>query len=136
MKLAYARIVTKDVTILAEFYREVLNVDPIGSESYVELPVAGSTLAISSKNSVDIFNAAAAEPAANRSIILDFEVEDVDEERERLHDLIGRFILEPTDQPWGTRSMLFRDPDGNLINFFTPKSRPKIEKIACSSHMV
>jgi hypothetical protein len=26
--------------------------------------------------------------------------------------------MEPTDQPWGNRSMLFRDPDGNLINFF------------------
>ncbi len=22
--------------------------------------------------------------------------------------------------PWGNRSLLFRDPDGNLINFFTP----------------
>ena len=22
--------------------------------------------------------------------------------------------------PWGNRSVLFRDPDGNLVNFFTP----------------
>ena len=22
--------------------------------------------------------------------------------------------------PWGNRSILFRDPDGNLVNFFTP----------------
>jgi hypothetical protein len=22
--------------------------------------------------------------------------------------------------PWGNRSLLFRDPDGNLVNFFTP----------------
>jgi catechol 2,3-dioxygenase-like lactoylglutathione lyase family enzyme len=29
-------------------------------------------------------------------------------------------VLEPTDQPWGNRSMLFRDPDGNLVNFFAP----------------
>jgi hypothetical protein len=30
--------------------------------------------------------------------------------------------MEPTDQPWGSRSMLFRDPDGNLINFFAQTS--------------
>jgi hypothetical protein len=22
--------------------------------------------------------------------------------------------------PWGNRSLLFRDPDGNLVNVFTP----------------
>ena len=123
MKLACTRLVTTDVNVLAEFYREVLKVEPIGSECYVELPTSGGTLAISSKGSADIFNAAAAEPAANRSVILDFEVEDIDQERDRLHDLVGAFILEPTDQPWGTRSMLFRDPDGNLINFFAAKLR-------------
>jgi hypothetical protein len=26
--------------------------------------------------------------------------------------------------PWGNRSLLFRDPDGNLVNFFTPSPRP------------
>ena len=30
------------------------------------------------------------------------------------------FVNEPTTLPWGNRSLLFRDPDGNLINFFTP----------------
>lgn len=119
MRFACARLVTRDVTALAEFYRRVLRVEPIGSECYVELPTRGGTLAISSKCSVDIFNAAAAEAAANRSVILDFQVDDVDGERDRLDDFVGEFVLEPTDQPWGTRSMLFRDPDGNLINFFT-----------------
>jgi len=131
MKLACARLVTTDVTLLAEFYREVLKVEPIGSECYVELPTAGGALAISSKCSVDIFNAAAAEPAANRSVILDFEVEDVDHEHDRLQDLVGEFVLDPTDQPWGTRSMLFRDPDGNLINFFSTKLRNNAKGFGC-----
>ena len=30
--------------------------------------------------------------------------------------------------PWGNRSLLFRDPDGNLINFFTPVSAEALEK--------
>ncbi len=102
--------------------------NPIGSEDYVELRNSGSTLAISSKRSVDLFNAGAAEPAANRSVVLDFQVENVDEERFRLCEKVSEFVLEPTDQPWGNRSMLFRDPDGNLINFFTP-----IRQASCES---
>ena len=30
------------------------------------------------------------------------------------------FVNEPTTLPWGNRSLLFRDPDGNLVNLFTP----------------
>ena len=52
--------------------------------------------AISSKRSVDLFNAGAAEPAANRSVVLDFQVEDVDKERSRLQVLVKNFVLEPT----------------------------------------
>lgn len=120
MRLAQARLVTTNVPALSRFYENVLRVVAIGSEDYMEFRGPGSTLAISSKRSVDLFNAGAAEPAANRSVILDFQVDDVDCERARLAALVGQFVLEPTDQPWGSRSMLFRDPDGNLINFFSP----------------
>ncbi len=120
MRLAQARLVTADVPALSRFYEKVLSVAAIGSEDYVELRGVSSALAISSKRSVDLFNAGAAEPAANRSVILDFQVSDVDQERSRLAALVDQFVMEPTDQPWGTRSMLFRDPDGNLINFFSP----------------
>jgi len=120
MKLAYARLVTTDVPVLARFYSELLGVTPLGSDEYVELRTGGCVLSIVSKRSVDIFSAGAAEPAANRSVILDFKVEDVDREYSRLESLIGEFVSGPRDQPWGNRSMLFRDPDGNLINFFAP----------------
>lgn len=119
MKLAYARLVTSDVPALARFYATILGVPRLGSDEYVELQTEGCVLSIVSKRSVDIFSAGAAEPAANRSVILDFQVEDVDRERSRLNGLVT-FVLDPTDQPWGNRSMLFRDPDGNLINFFAP----------------
>jgi uncharacterized glyoxalase superfamily protein PhnB len=61
-------------------------------------------------------------PANNRSMITEFEVDDVEAERSRLEETIEEWILEPTDQPWGNRSMLFRDPDGNVINFYAPIS--------------
>jgi hypothetical protein len=30
--------------------------------------------------------------------------------------------------PWGNRSLLFRDPDGNLVNFFTPATPEAVAK--------
>jgi hypothetical protein len=30
----------------------------------------------------------------------------------RLQGTVREFLLEPTNQPWGNRSMLLRDPDG------------------------
>jgi uncharacterized glyoxalase superfamily protein PhnB len=119
VRLAQARIVTSDVARLAQFYESILDVSPVGSEEYVELRTRGATLAISSQRAMEPYGARAAVPAQNRSMILDFEVRDVDAARRRLARFVDSFVLEPTTQPWGNRSMLFRDPDGNLINFFS-----------------
>ena len=124
MKLVNTRLVTNRVTGLAEFYSQLLGVSPLGSDDYVELRLEqGSAIAISSKESIDLFGGGAAEPGSNRSVILDFEVDDVDQQRRRLAPLVSSFVVEPTDQPWGSRAMLFRDPDGTLINFFAAKVR-------------
>jgi len=31
--------------------------------------------------------------------------------------------MPPTTQPWGNRSMVFRDPGGNLVNVFSRPAR-------------
>jgi hypothetical protein len=36
--------------------------------------------------------------------------------------------------PWGNRSLLLRDPDGNLVNFFTPVTPAAVEKFARRRH--
>jgi catechol 2,3-dioxygenase-like lactoylglutathione lyase family enzyme len=55
-------------------------------------------------------------------MLREFEVDDVDAERLRLGTTVTDWVQEPTSQPWGNRSMLFRDPDGNLINRYTPRA--------------
>jgi catechol 2,3-dioxygenase-like lactoylglutathione lyase family enzyme len=121
MRLAYTRIVTRDVPALAQFYKNITGSAPVVfNDAYVEFRNLGTALAISSQQTMESHGAGAATSASNRSVILDFQVDDVDQERARLAGTIDRFVLEPTNQPWGNRSMLFRDPDGNLINFFTP----------------
>jgi uncharacterized glyoxalase superfamily protein PhnB len=71
---------------------------------------------------VELFGEGSAEPAANRTAIVEFRVDDVDAEFARLRDMIDEFVQEPTTMPWGNRSLLFRDPDGTLVNLFTPIS--------------
>ena len=41
---------------------------------------------------------------------------------------VDDFVNEPTTMPWGNRSLLFRDPDGNLVNFFTPVTPEAVAK--------
>jgi catechol 2,3-dioxygenase-like lactoylglutathione lyase family enzyme len=118
MRLASARIVTEDVETLARFYEDVTGARPVGSDEYVELRTAGARIAISSARAMKLFGGSDVATAANRSVILDFEVDDVDAERARLDGIVGVWVLQPTTHPWGNRSMMFRDPDGNLINVY------------------
>lgn len=53
------------------------------------------------------------------SVIVGFEVRAVDAEFETLKRLDVEFVKPPATHPWGTRSLWFRDPDGNIIKFFT-----------------
>jgi len=69
-------------------------------------------------------------PAANHSVIIEFLVDDVDRVHQNLAGLVTDFVNEPTTMPWGNRSLLFRDPDGNLVNFFTPVTPAAVEKFA------
>jgi uncharacterized glyoxalase superfamily protein PhnB len=59
-------------------------------------------------------------PQHRAQIILDFQVCDVDAEYPRIAGLGVDWLSPPTTQPWGNRSMIFRDPAGNLINVYSP----------------
>lgn len=121
MQLAATRIITDDVDALIAFYEAATGLDiqrlhPM----FAELRTPSGTLAIASSATVPLLGEDAAEACANRSVMLDFLVDDVDETYAALRDVVEVFVNEPTDMPWGNRSLLVRDPDGNLVNFFTP----------------
>ncbi|MGZ4513938.1 MAG: VOC family protein [Mycobacterium sp.] len=121
MQFVSTRIVTADVERLVDFYEAVTEVSAVwGNELFAEIPTPVGTLAIGSDKTVPLFAAGSAEPAANRSVIVEFMVDDVDAEYERLHERVGEIVTTPTTMPWGNRALLLRDPDGNLVNLFTP----------------
>ena len=89
-------------------------------ENYAEFPTGVGTLAIFSAEAQEKYIPGSTKALGNRSVILEFRVADVDQEYRRLQDLVKTWVKPPSTQPWGTRSVYFRDPDGNLIDFYAP----------------
>lgn len=122
MNLASVRIITDDVDRLAGFY-ELVTGNPASRPApvFAEFRTDAGTLAIASPVTVASLGERAPQSGTNRSLIVEFQVDDVDAEFARLRDGLDDVVLEPTTMPWGNRSAIFADPDGNLVNLF---SRP------------
>lgn len=114
-------LITNDVNGLVGFYELVLQrkAKRTGTD-YAEFPSGAGVLAIFSAEAQEKYIPGSAAPARNRSVVLEFRVTDVDQEYRRLQKLVKTWVKPPTTQPWGTRSVYFRDPDGNLVDFYAP----------------
>ena len=122
MDFASIRIITEDVDRLAAFYERVTGIAAVRpAPVFAEFRTDAGALAIGSPATVAMLGDRAPRPGKNDSVIVEFLVADVDTEFTRLQDHLDEVVLEPTTMPWGNRSALFRDPDGNLVNLF---SRP------------
>lgn len=131
MNLVSIRIITTNVAAMVQFYELVTGTTAIRyTPDFAELRTKTATLAIGSTNTLQFFGGEAVAAAGqNRSTIIEFLVGDVDSVYERLADqLLGCIVQEPATMPWGNRSLLFRDPDGNLVNFFTPATPEAMAK--------
>lgn len=131
MNLASIRIITADIKRLMKFYEHITGTELIQyTEDFAELKTPTATLAIGSTRTLQFFGGdEVAKAAQNRTVIIEFNVADVDEDYKRLADFLHPYIVQkPATMPWGNRSLLFRDPDGNLVNFFTPLSPEAIKK--------
>ncbi|MFF2618452.1 VOC family protein [Kitasatospora sp. NPDC058046] len=129
MDFVSIRIITGDVARLVEFYERATRVRAEwATEDFAELRTTGATLAIAGTRTVPLFAPGSARPAANQSVITEFLVDDVDRVHRDLTGFVTDFVTEPTTMPWGNRSLLLRDPDGNLVNFFTPVTPAAIAK--------
>jgi uncharacterized glyoxalase superfamily protein PhnB len=121
MKFASVRVVTDQFDVLLDFYAKLTEMLPARlAPGFAEIRLEGCTLAITSREIVERVNGGAIVPNANRSLMLEFEVDNVDALLERATSL-AEIVQQPTTMPWGNRSMLLRDPDGAIVNIF---SRP------------
>ena len=129
MEFLSVRVITDDVGRMVEFYERATGLRARwATEDFAELVTPSCTLAIGHTRTVKLFGEGAARPADNHTAIIEFRVDDVEKEYEKLKSVVGEFVQEPTTMPWGNRSLLFRDPDGNLVNFFAPLSAEAVER--------
>ncbi|SIT03856.1 hypothetical protein SAMN05421786_104230 [Chryseobacterium ureilyticum] len=132
MKLASLRIITKDIKQSVEFYEKATGLTAQWyTEDFAEFTTDSITIAIGSTRTMKMFGVEqSTETKSHINTIIEFLVSNVDTEFERIKSLTKHIIQEPTTMPWGNRSLLFCDPDGNMINFFTPVSAEAIQKFS------
>jgi uncharacterized glyoxalase superfamily protein PhnB len=118
MDFVSIRIITHDVDRLATFWERVTGLPATRlAPVFAELRTPTGTIAIGAPVTVAMLGDAAPSPGQNHSVLVELRVDDVDAIWERVKDFV---VLKPTDMPWGNRSMILRDPDGGLVNLFTP----------------
>lgn len=118
MKFTGVCLITKNVRSLAEFYAKALDMNAQGDDTHMELSSAGAGIAIFSVEGMEGLAPGSTGGAGCGSVTLMFEVADADAEYERVKALGAPILKPPQTHPWGARAFWFRDPDGNIVDFY------------------
>lgn len=119
MKFTGVCLVTECVPALVQFYTQVLGCQAEGDDHHSEFTIGESGLAIFTRQGMEDMAPGSMQGAGYGGVTLGFEVEDVDGQYARLKGLGVSIVKPPASYPWGTRSVWFRDPDGNIVNFYS-----------------
>jgi uncharacterized glyoxalase superfamily protein PhnB len=123
MELVQSRLVTTDVAAIARFYAALVDTAVVTNDYYVEIATPAQRIGVSRVHYSDVTEGSCGPPdgVERGAVILDFAVDDLDAEHDRIWGLDVDWLMMPTLQPWGRRSMMLRDPEGHLINVFEKK---------------
>ena len=130
MKLASTRLLAADVKAMVAFYEMVTGLPARWlAPVFAEIVTPAATLAIGGVETVALWKAGSGEAGANRTAYLEFQVEDVDADFERLKDKVP-LVHEPKTMPWGNRTFQFRDPEGTAVSLYTPATDDAKQRFA------
>ena len=120
MKFASTRLIAADIKGMVAFYEMVtgLSADWL-APVFAEIVTPGAALAIGSAETVALWKEGSAEPSANRTAYIEFQVNDIDAEYERLKDKV-QLVHELKMMPWGNKTFQFRDPEGTAVSLYMP----------------
>lgn len=118
--LDYTVVFVRDMAAMRRFYTAVMRFEvyfELGGGKWVELRVGSNILALSEQGLVIPDRMP---PAGTACLQLAFRVrrEEVDACEAALRAEGVEIVAPSTDQPWGHRTLFFRDPDGNLLEIY------------------
>lgn len=118
-QLDYTIIFARDMSRMRAFYRDIMrfSVDHELGPKWIAFRIGSNLLALTQRGLV--FDDPAPPPGA-LSVQLAFRVPpgDVDRCATELADAGVSIVGPPTDQPWGHRTLFFRDPEGNVLEIY------------------
>lgn len=113
-------LITCDVPRLRNFYCDLLQVEAEGDDGHATLVTDGGDISIVSTRYMEQLVPDGLHALGYGGQTLEFEVEDVEREHQRLMLMSIPIVKPPDIHPWGRRSVWFYDPAGNLVSFYTP----------------
>jgi len=120
MKLASVRLLAADIRSMVAFYEMVTGLTATWlAPVFAEIVTSAATLAIGSAETIALWKEGSAEPGANRSAFVEFQVEDIDADYARLKEKVT-LIHELKTMPWGNKTFQFRDPEGTAVSLYMP----------------
>lgn len=115
----YTVVHARDMPVMRAFYEDLMEFE-VGrtlGEDWIEYPLGGTVLALTRKGPLFIEEET---PEGALSLQLAFRV-DPETVSQCADDFAAKGVelIQPlTDQPWGHRTIFFRDPDGNVIEIY------------------
>ena len=130
MKFTSTRLIAADIKAMVSFYEMVTGVSAEWlAPVFAEIVTSSATLAIGAAETVALWKPGSTEPGANRTAVIEFQVEDIDAEYERLKDHVA-LIHDVKIMPWGNRTFQFRDPEGTAVSLYMPATEEARRRFA------
>lgn len=124
VRLASVRVITDDLPRSVRFYEALTGVKGQWlTDDFVEFVTPSATFALSAPRRVAFITENTPRAGDNSSAIVEFLVDDTVALFADLQEQFGEDLVvvqPPVLMPWGNQSALIRDPDGALINLYTP----------------
>ncbi|GER85974.1 extradiol dioxygenase [Dictyobacter vulcani] len=132
MKLICVRLLVSDFAASLKFWRDVVEL-PVSysdeSMGYAHFKLGETGIELMSRD--EFVNSIGEVPATNspaeRQVVLNVQVDDVDATYARLVERGATSVFAPQDRPaWGARTAHLSDPDGHLLEIYTSLSENNI----------
>jgi len=130
MKFASTRLIAADIKAMVAFYEMVTGLSAEWlAPVFAEIVTAKATLAIGGAETVALWKEGSAEPGANRTAYIEFQVEDIDADYERLKGKV-QLVHALKTMPWGNKTFQFRDPEGTAVSLYMPATEAAKKRFA------